>query len=653
MKSKCFLLSCLLAIPWSDLHAEDAKPKQLPKEDVVAIPAIGDGLCVTNAFQSNMVIQRDKPIQTWGWAAPGETVTVSFAGGSSKAVAAKDRSWKVTLPAVPASHEPQTMTVTNGKQTLTLDNILVGDVWVLGGQSNMEFEIAKVDDGELEIASANFPEIRLLSMPVGKGFDSVPSFERLHEWSDWSKRHFLKGEWLICTPDNVREFSAIGYVFGRRIHMASRVPIGLIDASLGGTTVEAWTPDDVLRKIDGAETKAMLREWDEKIATFDPQEDLKQQIANFENRKKKLEAEGKTVSDDNKPTAPRPGPVADKNRPGCRYASVIRPLEGLSACGIVFHQGYNNCFNGTAGAKMYGQVFGKMIASWRGAFMDDKMPFCIISLCTGGDPQTAEKFTEPTYDAGAMIREAQYQTFSRLRDAGDTTIGFASSFDFRKSWYHPQIKVPVGERAAKWAMATHYKVLGGRDADTFWLPPTVEKTEIKDGKILLTMSTQIVRRDESTDKLFGFAIAGDDRVFHPADVSYLVTGMNGTKPVEDRKVLVLESPVVPKPAHYRHAWARNPMTNLTNSRQIPVPTLRSDDWPMEEVPLLPVALPVDNPRALGGMIKRANRLADTGRLLDNAKRLIEQTEPAYLKEKEAWEREKAKMAEQLKAENPK
>ena len=104
---------------------------------------------------------------------------------------------------------------------------------MLGGQSNMEFEIAKVDDGALEIASANFPEIRLLTLPWGKGFDSVPSFERLHEWSSWFGRHFRKGDWEVCTPDTVKEFTAIGYIFGRRVHMATRIPIGLIDASIG------------------------------------------------------------------------------------------------------------------------------------------------------------------------------------------------------------------------------------------------------------------------------------------------------------------------------------------------------------------------------------------------------------------------------------
>ncbi len=232
-----------------------AEKKAMPKEDVVEVPAIGPGLCVANVFQSNMVLQRDKPLNIWGWAEPGEEVIVFFAGQEVRAQAAADRAWQATLQPIPVNTSPQTLTVKGKSTTLTLENILVGDVWILGGQSNMEFPISNVDDGELEIISANFPQVRLLTMPQGKGFASIRSFERLHEWSDWSNRHFRKGDWDICSPETVKEFSAIGYIFGRRIHMASGVPIGLIDASIGGTTVETWTPEDVLRKIEGAETR--------------------------------------------------------------------------------------------------------------------------------------------------------------------------------------------------------------------------------------------------------------------------------------------------------------------------------------------------------------------------------------------------------------
>ena len=639
MMLPCFCLALLLA---SAAIAAEGK-KALPKEDVVDVPAIGQGLCVSNAFQTNMVLQRDTPLTIWGWAEPGEAVSVAFAGQEARATAAADRSWRVTLQAMPANTAPQTMTVKGKNKTLTLENILVGDVWLLGGQSNMEFPISNVDDGPLEIVSANFPQIRLLTMPVGKGFESVASFERLDEWSDWSSRHFRKGDWDVCSPETVKEFSAIGYVFGRRLAMATGVPIGLIDASIGGTTVQTWTPRDALDKIDGPETRDMLKEWNDKIAAYDPQADLQKRIDNYNANKERMKDQNKPV-----PADLRPGPAADRNRPGYCYAAVIKPLGGLAIKGAVFHQGFNNCFDGSAGARMYYQVFGKMIAAWRATFNDPRMPFCILSLCTAGEPQSLDNYLPPMYDVGPYIREAQYKTFRDLYDAGDKNIGYGSSFDLRKSWYHPQIKIPVGERAAKWALVTQYGRLTGHDADEYWLPPTIKEVKIADGTIRLTMSTAIKLKDDSTDKLEGFAIAGDDRRFFPARVDWYTDGTkdNRNRPVLSRNILVLSSPFVPRPAHYRYAWARNPMANLVNGRQVPLATQRSDDWILEETPEK-VAIPENTPaeaarRQAAGQIRKALERADLERRIKEAEATIAELQPLVDKAKAEAEKKKAR-----------
>jgi sialate O-acetylesterase len=629
------LILYLLFAVWSCLgvYAQD-RPGKMPQADVVDMPAVGKGLCVSNVFQTNMVLQRNKPIAVWGWAIPDEKLTVSFAGQTARVTAKADRSWKVTLKAMPANSTPQVMTITGRDKTLTLDNILIGDVWILGGQSNMEFEIAKVDDGALEIVSANFPKIRLLSMPWGKGFESVKSFERLHEWSSWFSRHFRKGDWDICTPDTVKEFTAIGYVFGRRVHMATRVPIGLIDTSIGGTTVETWTPRSVLDQIQGKETMAKLEEWQEKIASYDQQADLQNQIANYERRKKRLADQGNPLPEDSQPPSDlRPGPIADKNRPGYCYASVIRPLEGLHAKGVVFHQGFNNCFDGSAGARMYEQVFGHMITAWRSAFKDAHMPFCVVSLCTAGEPQTLERYLEPMYDAGPLIRGTQYKAFKDLYDVGDKGIGFVSSFDLRKSWYHPQIKVPAGERAAKWALVSQYDILKGRDADLYWLPPSIEEVRIDEGHIRLTMSTAIKTRDDSDGQMVGFAIAGKDRRFYPADVQWYTDGSvdNRNQPKVQRNILVLNSPSVPAPIHFRHAWARNPMSNIVNGRGIPLATQRSDDWLLEETPVKVKDFDKKNSRQISNELRKMLRQADVERRIKQAEATIAELKPGFEK----------------------
>jgi len=627
--------------------------EKMPREDVVEAPSIGEGLCVSNVFQTNMVLQRDKPLAIWGWAAPGEEVAVSFAGQQAKTKASAARAWQVTLQPMPANTTPRTMAIKGKSKTLTLENILVGDVWVLGGQSNMEFALAKVTDGELEAISANFPQIRLLTVPRGQGFKSVGSFQRLHEWNDWSGRHFRKGDWDVCTPELAREFAAIGYVFGRRLHMASQAPIGLIDVSVGGTTVAAWTPEAVFEEVSGAETQAMMKEWADKIAAFDPKADLENRIAAFHRRNESRKAKGQPIPADVKPPSDlRPGPIADKNRPGCRYASMIRPLEGLAVAGAVFHQGFNNCFNGSAGARMYGQVFGKMIASWRKAFGDAKLPFCTISLCTASAPQTQENFLSPMYDAGVLIREAQYKAFVDLHSAGDKAVGFVSSFDQRKSWYHPQIKVPVGERAAKWALTTQYELLRG---DENWLPPSITEVKATDGAIRLTLSTTVTTKDDSDGELLGFAIAGADRRFYPARVDYYTDGKRDSRNrlQYKRNMLALSSPFVSEPKHYRYAWARNPMANIVNGRGIPLATQRSDDWVLEETPIkLPTPAGMDarsQRRWLSGRLRKELTLADTERRIREAEATIAELKEQYAKDKEAWDKQKAAEAEKAKA----
>jgi len=635
MKPTLVILTALLLAP---LAAFGAPGRAMPRQDVVDVPAIGPGLCVANVFQSNMVLQRDKPLKIWGWAEPGEEVTVSFAGHQARAKAAADRAWQVTLKPVPVNNAPQTLTVKGRSVTLTLDNVLVGDVWVLGGQSNMEFPISNVDDGELEIVSANLPQIRLLTMPVGRGFNSVRSFERLHEWSDWSNRHFRKGDWDICSPETVREFSAIGYIFGRRVQVASGVPIGLIDCSIGGTTLETWTPEEVLQTIEGAETRAMLKEWADRIAAFDPQADLKARVAAYENRMKNLQAKGQPIPADSRPPSDlRPGPAADRNRPGYCYASVMRPLRDLAVAGVLWHQGYNNAFNGSAGARMYYQVFAKMIAAWRQTFGDPRLPFCIISLPTDGQPQTREHFVAPMFDAGIYIREAHYQTFLDLRKAGDQNIGFVSSFDLRKAWYHPQIKIPVGERAAKWALATRYGLFKGRDADAWWLPPTIDKVEIVGSTIRLTLSTEVKTRDDSDGKMLGFAIAGKDRRFYPAEVDWFTDGTknNRNQLQYQRNILALSNRFVPEPVHFRYAWARNPMGNIVNGRGVPLAAQRSDDWILEETPVKIATPPGMSEEAakryVGNQLRRLLEQADLERRLEEAEATAAELKPALEK----------------------
>jgi len=527
------------------------------------------------------------------------------------------------LKAEQASSEPRRLVVQGKEKKIELENILIGDIWLLGGQSNMEFEITKVDGGQLEVVSANFKNIRLFTVPHSNGPDHKKSFPLIYQWSDWSKQHFRQGYWDVCTPQTVREMSAIGYVFARRLHMATQIPIGVIDASRGGTCLETWTPLEVLDSIDTPEVKSKLTEWSTKVAAFDPQKDLEDRITKFKERQARLKAKGQeTPANAVPPSDLLPGPATDMNRPGNCYASMIAPLAGFQIKGAIWHQGYNNALQPN-GHALYYQVFPKMISAWRAAFNDPQMPVGIISLCTEGDPQDRDDYLEKMANEGIYIREVQYKTFLDFLKAGDKNIGYASSYDQRRSWYHPQIKIPVGERIARWALATQY----GMSKQIRWMPPMLKEVRVEAGKITLQLDT--VAGPYHDGPMEGFAIAGKDGRFQLAKAEWLTIGKdNQNKPQQDRTGIVLSSPLVPEPIYFRHAWGRNPLANLKSMdhTDLPLPTLRNDSFTIADMYEIYTGKKSATPNVLDGReqgeLSRALRAEDLKRRIAEAKELL-------------------------------
>ena len=465
-----------------------------------------------------------------------------------------------------------------GKEgAVELTNILVGDVWLLGGQSNMEFELEKVEEGPLEIISANFDQIRLFTVPQQNGPEPRTSFPRHYQWIDFFSRHFRQGYWDVCSPQTVGEMSGIGYVFARRIHMATRVPIGIVDVSRGGTSLVTWTPIEELKKIDTPEVKATLAEWDKKVAEFDPEKDLEKRIQQYNGWAATMKEQGREIPADRKPpTDLLPGPAADMNRPGSLFASTLATIAGLPVKGAIWHQGYNEATLPN-GHKLYAAVFPEMIKAWRGVFKDPAMPFGIITQETQDPPQTLENFLPPMADEGNYVREVHYQTFLNFHKGGDKNIGYASSFDQHRAWYHPQIKAPVGERIAKWALATQY----GKNIR--WLPPQLQEVKTGDGRLVLKLDTWAIPFHDGP--IQGFAIAGKDGRFQPAKAEWLDRNAGKGEPNWERSVIVLSSPRVPEPVYFRYAWARNPMESLKSAdlSGLPFDTQRNDPFTLADM----------------------------------------------------------------------
>lgn len=604
----CVILATILTVMFNGDARAQTTEKPVRGKDLVYVPTMDESLCVQSLFQSNMVLQRERPISIWGWADAGETVTVTFDGQAQSATAAEDRSWKVTFPALPASDQPRTMVISGNRKTITLDNILIGEVWVCAGQSNMEFPMSRTDSGDLELASAHFKSIRLLTIPQGVGQTPIRSFSRLEEWSDWDSSHFRKGFWDVCSPKTVAEFSGIGYTFARRLHMATQVPIGMIDLSRGGTCVETWTPIEVLRAMDNADIQKLLGEWDSKVKEWDSQKDLAQRVAEFRQRQK----DGKVPGNAKEPTEPSPGPEVDMNRPGNCYGGMFGPIMGLPVRGAIWHQGYNNAFtDSTRCGETYQQSLTLMIAAWRRDLNNPNLAFGIIAQETDQEPQTLDNFLSGITDNGCLIREAHYNTFAALFKSGDRNIGFAASDDMRRAWYHPQIKIPVGERIARWALATQYGV------NLRWLPPTVKEMKVNGNQLIVTLDTEASAFNSGP--IHGFAIAGSDKKFYPAQANYLVDDRKNTV----RSVIVLTSPFVAEPAAYRYGWHRNPMGNLKiSSCELPLPISRSDTWSLNDLYEAytgkRTTSGTDLSRAERAALDRALRVADRQRLFKEA-----------------------------------
>lgn len=537
----------------------------------------GAEVSLPHIFDDNMVLQRQKPLHVWGRADKGEKVTVSFSGQAKTAVAGEDGQWRLFLEAIEADPEPKELVVKGASNTVRFKNVVVGDVWLCGGQSNMEDVLEGVYHGDVEVASANFPQIRLLTIPVNAGPEPLSDFPRIDEFNAWTNRTEKKGYWFVCSPETVNRFSAIGYVFGRRLHMAARVPIGLIDVSRGGTTAEAWTSRKTLATIP--EAKPLLADWDARIAAFDPKQDLQARVGRWQKETEKRKKEGREPAP--KPEDLRPGPAFDQNNPGASFNGMIAPFAGFTVKGAIFNQGYNNAL-GDARPSLYAKCFQSMIGDWRRAFGDEQMPFGIVELTAGGQPQTLENFETMMGDAGPYIREAQFKAYRALPH-----VGFACAYDQQVPWYHPHKKVQLGERIARWALATQYGLerIG-------WRPAVCTSAKPEGRHMVLTFDRQVQTHDGRP--IEGFAIAGKDKQFYPARARYVVIGKDDRgRDREDRKQLEIWSDLVEEPVAVRYAWARNPLGNLVNSqhheRILPVPSFRTDDWDWEDTPFDPEA----------------------------------------------------------------
>jgi sialate O-acetylesterase len=481
-------------------------------------------------FGDHMLLQRDTALPVWGWADPGEKVTVTLAGQSQSTTADGAGKWSVQLAPLEAGG-PHVLRV-QGKNTLERTDVLVGEVWLCSGQSNMAMTVGAAANKEAELAAANHPQIRICHVTRNPAQEPQTDCE---------------APWKVCSPETVGTFSASAYFFGRELHKVLGVPVGLINSSVGGTPVQAWTGTKAQEALP--ELKPLIETLNKAIAAYDPataQQRYEKQLVAWKQAVAKAKAEGKQA-----PRKPQlQDPNLSQNSPGRLYNGMIAPLAPYGLRGAIWYQGESNAGGPAAG--LYGLQLRTMISNWRQDWRQGDFPFIYVQLPNFKAPQKEPSET----DGWPIVREQMLKTLALSNAGMAVTIDIGEERDI-----HPKNKQDVGQRLAQWALAKTY----GKDVVA--CGPLYKSLSKQGNSIVLYfdyVDGGLVAKGGA--KLQGFAIAGDDKKFVWAEAK-----------IEGGCVTV-SSPEVKAPAAVRYAWANNPDCNLCNQAGLPASPFRTDDW---------------------------------------------------------------------------
>ncbi len=517
------------------LFFRDRKNFTLLALSATAIFMFGPACCLAEVklptiLSDHMVLQRDMPVPIWGWADPNEEVAVVIAGQTHHTQADAQGNWRVTLEPLVLG-DPLTLVV-EGKNRLQVDDILVGEVWLCSGQSNMRFEVYRCWNADLEIASAKYPNIRLLTASTPASQTPIKNVD---------------GKWQSCSPKTVGKFSGVGYFFGRQLHQILDVPIGLINNSWGGSSCEAWIRRD---RLEGNPMyEALLTRWNNTVKHYESGKAR----AEFDKVLAKWKGDAAAAKQAGKKSPPKPrwlNPLKGMNRPANLYHGRLQPVLPFAIRGAIWYQGESNARR----AYQYREMFPLMIQNWRDDWQQGDFPFYWVQLA-----DFREEVSDPGDSDWAELREAQTMTLDQLPNTGEAVIiDLGEAADI-----HPRNKVDVAKRLALWALARDYGL------DFNCQSPCYESMEVGDGKIILKMKNVHGRlRTVDAREVQGFAIAGEDKKWVWAKAKIVS---------KDR--IKVWSEGVPVPVAVRYAWANNPVCNVYNDQGLPLTPLRTDDWP--------------------------------------------------------------------------
>ena len=472
-------------------------------------------------LSDRMVIQRELPVRVWGWADPGEEVSVAFRGQEASAAADGAGRWEVYLKPA-AAGGPFEMTV-RGSNTIVLRDVYIGEVWAASGQSNMVWPLQRSNDAEQEIAAAKFPEIRYFKVKLATADE---------------RRDDVEGEWLAVSPQTAPEFSAVGYFFARHLHQKLGVPFGVIQSAWGGTPAEAWMTAEALAADPSL--SRFQQDWAQVLAEHPRKaKAYEKALKRWETAAAKAEAAGGRAP--RKPRAPR-GP-GHPHAPAGLFNAMIAPLTPYAIRGAIWYQGESNANSGHG--KLYRRLFKSMILDWRREWGLGPFPFLFVQLANYG--RVSEQSAWPE------VREAQAMALDLVNTAMSVTTDIGNPNDI-----HPRNKQDVGRRLALAARAKVY----GESGLAFSGP--VFRQATREGRTLRLWFDHLGGGLSARGgELRGFELAGAEGKYVAAEAR--IVGVN----------VLLSSAAVDAPLKARYAWAAAPDGNLFNKAGLPASPFRT------------------------------------------------------------------------------
>ena len=503
------------------------------------VPALSAEIKLPAIIGDHMVVQQDKPVAIWGWAGKNEQVTVRFNGQEKQSVAGADGAWRVVFDPLKAGGSPLELAVRGPKSPeVVVKDILVGEVWLGSGQSNMEWPMSSLASPTPEILRADNPNLRLFLVPKRTADRPLDDVET---------------QWKICSPDSVRSFSAVAYYFGLELHKRLGVPVGLIESAWGGTQIEPWTPPAGFAAV--AEIKPLLDKQEAKYAEF--RGTLLKALPAWEawarDTRKALTAKA-PIPPEPEPDFPT-NPYDNPQSPTTLYNGMIHALTPFAIRGAIWYQGESNRNDGL----LYERKMEALIKGWRAAWKLGDFPFYYVQLAPYSYGYDRETPPGETHDflRLPLIWEAQANAL-RLPNTGMAVITDIANLND----IHPANKRDVGHRLSLWARARTYG----------------EKTLVCSGPIFnsMTVDGNLVRLSfdnvgngliaNDGQPLKWFEVAGDDRAFYKAEAE--IAG----------DTVVVWSPRVASPKAVRFGWHQLAVPNLANKEGLPASPFRTDHW---------------------------------------------------------------------------